>query len=50
MPNLKIKIGDAITAASDVVIINVPSRNIPAKIFSALSDKSVVRMSLVIIA
>ena len=38
MPNLKIKIGNVISPASEVVFIKIPERGISGDIFSVLSD------------
>ena len=49
MPNLKIKIGEVITPASEVVIIKIPKHGISADIFTVLSDTNAKRFSQVII-
>ena len=49
MPNLKIKIGDTITPASEVFIIKVPKKGISSEIFSALADENKMNISQLIV-
>ena len=49
MPNLKIKTGDTITPASEVIIIKVPRKGMPADIFSVLADENKMNISQLII-
>ena len=45
MPNLKIKIGDTVTPASEVFIIKVPKKGISSEIFTALADENEMNIS-----
>lgn len=49
MPNLKIKIGDLIVPASEVIVIEVPNSGVPNDIFAALSDLNNGKISHIII-
>ena len=49
MTLLKIKIGDLLTSASEVVIIRVPRTGIPSDIFSVLSEENSTKITQVII-